>query len=161
MRPSLSEKHPCCGLLGLAVLLRWRDPRWHQHAVHGCKNYPDIRSDFAVAFAFIVQAGCHHDKPDRQNQADKEAAHRKIDDLKYSKQKHCHRYDRCACFGNHPVQIHLFFLLHIPIFFTTSVLPAEIMKVCTSPVRPFFQTRQNHASRQYVLLLPVPDHIRL
>ena len=35
-----------------------------------------------------------------------------IDDLKCSKQKHCHRYHCCACFGNHPVQIHLFFLLH-------------------------------------------------
>ena len=85
-----------------------------QHAVHGCKNHTDIRSDFAVAFAFVVKPCRHHDKPDRQNQADKETAHRKIDDLKCSKQKHCHRYDRCACFGNHPVQIHLFFLLHIP-----------------------------------------------
>ena len=56
----------------------------HNHcAVHRCKDQTDIRGDFAVSFTLIVQTRRHHNKPDRQDQADKVTAYRKIDDQKY------------------------------------------------------------------------------
>ena len=75
----------------------------NKRAVYCRQDQTDIRGDFAVTFALIVQTCRHHDKPDRQDKTDKIAAHGKIDDQKYGEQEYCHCYDCRSCFSDSPV----------------------------------------------------------